>query len=131
MAKQPTITEAVERARHAQDRRIEAVRSLAEKRQELADARERSDRDLAELRAKLDAELAASAQAAGRAYSHALAAGWTGVELRRIGFTPPSKATRKNQPVARKASAAPPAPTPHPQPDEPAIAAVEPQPVAT
>ena len=101
MATTPTPEEAVERARRAQDQRIEAVRALAQARQRLTDERESADRERAELEARLKDRMREHEAADVKAFSAATAAGWTPEELRKIGFPEPEKKRR----VRRRATA--------------------------
>lgn len=90
MAKTVSIDEAVERAKQAQDQKIETIRTLAQKRQEVVDVHERFAEELK--RAEVE-DL--------HAYQLALKAGWTAADLKKIGFDEPSK---KRSPRRRKAA---------------------------
>lgn len=108
MAKHPSVDEAVERAKRAQDNRIDAVRTLAQAREALTATHEQGEREIAALRATLAEQDAAARQVDRQAYSRALAAGWTTAELVRIGFTaspkpPPAKPARTRVRGAGKA----------------------------
>ncbi|MGP5626718.1 hypothetical protein [Brachybacterium alimentarium] len=94
MATTPTPEEAVERARRAQDQRIETVRVLAQSRQELTNERESADRERTELEARLKERMREYEAADVKAFSAATSAGWTPEELRRIGFPEPEKKRR-------------------------------------
>lgn len=94
MATTPTPEEAVERARRAQDDRIETVRKLAHARQELATEREDADRERANLEARIKERAQQFEAADVKAYTAATAAGWTPEELRKIGFPEPEKKRR-------------------------------------
>lgn len=94
MATTPTPEEAIERARRAQDQRIETVRVLAQSRQELTNERESADRERAELEARLKERIREYEAADVKAFSAATSAGWTPEELRRIGFPEPEKKRR-------------------------------------
>lgn len=94
MATTPTPEEAVERARLAQDQRIETVRKLAQARQELATEREEADRERANLEARIKERAQLFEAADVKAYSAATTAGWTPEELRKIGFPEPEKKRR-------------------------------------
>lgn len=94
MATTPTPEEAVERARRAQDQRIETVRVLAQTRQELTSERESADRERAELEARLRDRMREHEAADVKAFNAATAAGWTPDELRKIGFPEPEKKRR-------------------------------------
>lgn len=94
MATTPTPEEAVERARRAQDQRIETVRVLAQTRHDLINERESADRERAELEARLKERMREYEAADVKAFSAATAAGWTPEELRKIGFAEPEKKRR-------------------------------------
>lgn len=94
MTTTPTPEEAVERARRAQEQRIETVRVLAQTRQELTNERESADRERAELEARLKDRMREYEAADVKAFSSARAAGWTPEELRKIGFPEPEKKRR-------------------------------------
>lgn len=94
MATTPTPEEAVERARRAQDQRIETVRVLAQTRQELTSERESADRERAELETRLRDRMREHEAANVKAFNAATAAGWTPDELRKIGFPEPEKKRR-------------------------------------
>lgn len=97
-----SVEEAVERAKRAEQDRIEAIRVLATARQSITDAREDAARELAELQAH-HSELQRDAEAADvRAYSAAIKAGWSPDALRDIGFTEPEKKKRVRARSARK-----------------------------
>ncbi|WP_271986657.1 hypothetical protein [Pseudoclavibacter terrae] len=102
MSSNVSIEEAVERAKRAEEDRIEAIRALATARQSITDAREDADREIAELQAH-HAELMRYAEAADvRAYSAAVKAGWSADALRDIGFAEPEKKKRVRARSARK-----------------------------
>lgn len=105
MAKTPTPEEAVERARRAQDRRIESVRALAQARQELTDERESADRERAELEARLKERVRSFEAADMKAFNAATATGWTAEELRGIGFPEPDKKRRARRSTGGKPTA--------------------------
>lgn len=94
MATTPTPEEAVERARRAQDQRIETVRVLAQTRQELTNERKAADRERAELEARLKERMREHEAADVKAFSAATSAGWAPAELRKIGFPEPDKKRR-------------------------------------
>lgn len=94
MATTPSPEEAVERARRAQEQRIETVRVLAQRRQELTNERESADRERAELEARLKERMSEHEAADVKAFNAATAAGWTTEELRKIGFPEPEKKRR-------------------------------------
>lgn len=79
MAKTLTPEEAIDRARKANEDRIEAIRHLAVARQRVADAQ---------------AELAAAEKEDLRLYQAAVSRGWTTDELKRIGYEEPAKKQR-------------------------------------
>lgn len=105
MAEQLTVDQAVERARRAQDEKIEAIRELAKGRQALADARDEAARKLAELERENAEHVGAAEREDVRLYGAATKAGWSAEELRKIGFEQPAKsaraARRKRSAVAR------------------------------
>lgn len=105
MAKEPSIEEAVERARRAQEDRITAIRSLAEARQSVTDVREETDRELAELQARIAQRIGDAEREDVKAYNAAVSAGWSPDELRRIGFAEPDKKARARRHAARKPAA--------------------------
>ena len=123
MAKQPSIEEAVERARRAQSQRLEAVREVATKRQELADLHEETARLMAELQARQAERVHAAELADVRAYNAALSAGWSLEELKKIGLGEPEKKTRARRRSARRA-------TTRPAPDDAQEAEQQPTPPA-
>jgi len=94
MAKAVSPAEAVELARRANEARVEAIRLLAEKRQTVADARDEQQRRLDEVKRETDAQVADAERDDVRAYSAALASGWSADELRKIGFDEPDKKAR-------------------------------------
>ncbi|WP_407792053.1 hypothetical protein ACR5MH_0010 (plasmid) [Streptomyces sp. L7] len=94
MATQLTPEEAIERARRLQDDRLNAVRGVAEARQRLVDVHDETARELAELQARIAERVAAAERDDVRAYNAALAAGWSGDELRKIGLPEPEKKAR-------------------------------------
>lgn len=107
MANEPSIEEAVERARRAQEDRITAIRTVAEKRQGLADVREETARELAELQARIAQRVRDAEHEDVRAYNAALTAGWTAAELKKIGFAEPEKKQRTRRRTTRRASTSP------------------------
>ena len=110
MVKVLSPEEAVERARRAQEGRIDAIRGLAEARQATADAAEDAARKLADVKRETDALIAEAERADVRAYNAAMAAGWSADELRKVGFDEPEKkkrvARRSRVPKASIAAAA-------------------------
>lgn len=102
MAKTPTPEEAIERARRAQDERIESVRLLAVARQKVDDVREATARERAELEARIAERVAEAEREDVKAYSAATAAGWSADELRRIGFVEPEKKARARRRSTRR-----------------------------
>lgn len=103
MATTPTPEEAVERARRAQEKKIETVRMLAQSRQELTNERESADRERAELEGRLKERMREYEVADVKAFGAATAAGWSPEELRKIGFPEPDKKRR----VRRRSSVRP------------------------
>lgn len=136
MAKEPTADEAIARARALQDDRLNAIRAVATARQAVADVREATAAELAELQARIAQRVADAEREDVRAYNAALAAGWTGDELRKIGFGEPDKkarvakrAARRTRPAARAQDPAP-AATPEASDAERVDADAQPEPVA-
>ncbi|WP_245993611.1 hypothetical protein [Xylanimonas allomyrinae] len=106
MAKTPTPDEAIERARRAQEDRIDAIRVLAEARQSVTDVRDETARELAELQAKIAERVGAAERDDVKTYNAALAAGWSVDELRKIGFPEPEKKARVRRRQTRAAAPA-------------------------
>jgi len=102
MAKEPTADEAIARARALQDDRLNAIRAVATARQTVADVREATAAELAELQARIAQRVADAEREDVRAYNAALSAGWTGDELRKIGFAEPDKKARVAKRTARR-----------------------------
>ena len=90
----PSIEEALERAKQAQEERLNAVTDLVTKRQQNADAQEHAERRRRELETELSAQLKDAENADVVAYSRALNVGWTEQELKKIGLPAPTKKTR-------------------------------------
>jgi len=105
MAKELSIEEVVERARRAQEDRLNAIRTLAEARQGVTDVREETDRELAELQARIAQRVGDAEREDVKAYNAAVSAGWSPEELRKIGFTEPDKKARARRRAARKPAA--------------------------
>lgn len=105
MAKEPSIDEALERAKRAQADRLNAIRVVAEARQHLADIREETDRELAELQAQITERVKEAERGDLRAYNAAVQTGWSTEELRKIGYTEPEKKARVRRRTARKPAA--------------------------
>lgn len=125
MATQLTPDEAIERAKRLQDERLNAVRAVAEARQQLVDVREETDRELSELQARIAQRVGDAERDDVRAYSAAIAAGWSAEELRKIGFAEPEKKARARRRAPRKSPArstgdAPAAHAGEPSPEAPA-----------
>lgn len=119
MANQPSVEEAVERARRAQEDRIAAIRTVAQARQSLADVREQTARELAELQEQIAQRIRQAEQEDVRAYNAAVTAGWTPAELKKIGFPEPEKKQRARRRSTRRtatSTAAKDAPSPPPEP---------------
>lgn len=112
MTKAPTPQEAVLRAERAQQDRIESIRRLAEARQHLDDIRADADRRRAELEQEISDAIASAESDDTRAFMAATTAGWSPIELRKIGFTEPTKTRARNR--RRKAPARPADETPAP-----------------
>ena len=102
MPRELTVEEAVERARRAQEDRITAIRTLAEARQSLADVREETARRVAEVQREAAEQVAAAEREDVKQYNAALAAGWSGEELRKIGYAEPDKKARVRKRASRR-----------------------------
>lgn len=85
-----------------QDDRLNAIRAVATARQNVADVRAATAAELAELQAKIAQRVADAEREDVRAYNAALSAGWTGDELRKIGFAEPDKKARVAKRAARR-----------------------------
>ncbi|WP_144797919.1 hypothetical protein [Microbacterium paludicola] len=94
MARTLSVEEAEARANQLQQERLNAIRGLAEARQNVVDAREDADRRRVELERELAAQINDAERADVQRYNAALSAGWTEVELRKIGFDEPEKKQR-------------------------------------
>lgn len=105
MARQPSVDQAIERARRVQDDRLNAVRHVAEKRQALTDVHEQTARELVELQARIAERIRQAEREDVLAYNAALNRGWSAEELKRIGFTEPVKTARVRRRAARRESA--------------------------
>lgn len=110
MAKTLSVEEAEARANQLQQERLSAIRGLAEARQNVVDVRADADRRRADLERELAAQINDAEREDVQRYSAALSAGWTDVELRKIGFDEPDKKQRTRKRAARKP--APPQTTP-------------------
>lgn len=102
MAKEPSIEEAVARARRAQEDRISAIRFVGEARQSLADVREETTRELVELQAQIAKRIADAEREDVKAFNAAITAGWSIEELRKIGYAEPVKQVRARRRSTRK-----------------------------
>jgi hypothetical protein len=102
MAQTLTPEEAVARAERAQAQRLDAIRTLAHARQAVTDVREQTERERAELEARIAEQIGAAERDDVKAYNAAVTAGWTDVELRKIGFAEPEKKARTRRRAARK-----------------------------
>lgn len=122
MATQLTPEEAIERARRLQDDRLNAVRGVAEARQRLVDVHDETARELAEMQARIAERVAAAERDDVRAYNAALAAGWSGDELRKIGLPEPEKKARAKRRTTRRPAAPKPSPEQSEETSEPAPA---------
>lgn len=110
MAKTLSVEEAEARANQLQQERLSAIRGLAEARQNVADVRANADRRRAELERELAALVSDAEREDVQRYNAALSAGWTAVELRKIGFDEPDKKQRTRKRAARKPSSSQAAP---------------------
>lgn len=102
MAKELSVEDAIERARRAQEDRIEAIRVLAEARHELDSIREKGARELAELQARISERTTSAERDDVKAYNAAVSSGWSADELRKIGFSEPDKKARARKRAPRK-----------------------------
>lgn len=102
MAKEPSIEEAVARARRAQEDRISAIRFVGEARQSLADVREETTRELVELQAQIAKRIADAEREDVKAFNAAMTAGWSIEELRKIGYAEPDKKVRARRRSTRR-----------------------------
>lgn len=102
MSKEPSIEEAIERARSVQEDRINAIRVLAETRQHLADTREETASELAKLQASIAQRVETAERADLKAYNTALHAGWSPEELHKIGYAEPDKVKRVRRRATRR-----------------------------
>lgn len=100
MTKLPSVDEAVQRARQAQDSRIESIRALAEARQHVQDVRTDTEARVAAIQAEAQQQRSAADSADSAAFTAAVSAGWSIEELRKIGYTNPKGKPRKR--AARK-----------------------------
>lgn len=99
------IVSSIARATQLQQERLSAIRGLAEARQNVVDVRADADRRRADLERELAAQLNDAEREDVQRYNAALSAGWTDVELRKIGFDEPDKKQRTRKRVARKSPA--------------------------
>ncbi|MFT8396687.1 hypothetical protein [Propionibacterium sp.] len=105
MSKEPSIEEAVDRARRVQEDRINSIRILAEARQGLADTREETATELAKLQASITERVGTAERADVKAYNAAVSAGWTPEELHKIGYAEPDKKKRIRHRATRRKAA--------------------------
>jgi len=101
MAKTLSVEEAEARANQLQQERLSAIRGLAEARQNVVDVRADADRRRADLERELATLVSDAERADVQRYNAALSAGWTDVELRKIGFDEPDKKQRTRKRAAR------------------------------
>lgn len=97
MAMNPSVEQALERARRAQEDRLATVQRLAEARQQLDMARLEGEQRIAAVRKEVDATIRDVTTADAKAYQAALASGWAPAELKKIGFADPHAAPRKRR----------------------------------
>lgn len=102
MAQEPSVEEAIERARRVQDDRIKTIEVVAKARQNVADVRDETARELAEFQARIAERVGEAERADVKAFNAALSAGWSVEELKKIGFGEPEKKTRARRRTARK-----------------------------
>lgn len=105
MPKELSVEEAVDRARAAQDARVEAVRSLAIVRQALVDERTAAAERVAELERQNADAIGAAEREDAKAFASAVKAGWSEEELKKIGFPEPEKQARAKRRRATKSEA--------------------------
>lgn len=94
MTRIPSPDEVVERARRANDERIESVRALAHSRQAVADAAAEGSERVAAVQREVAESIAAAEARDVAAFDAALSAGWTAPELRKLGLNEPAKKAR-------------------------------------
>lgn len=107
MAQNIDIDKAMARARQAQEKRLESVRTLATARESLMDLTARQEAEMDELRKRHDAERGDAEKEDSKAYRAAVRAGWTEAELTKIGFEQTDKIRRSGRSKARRRRAAP------------------------
>ena len=103
----PSGEEALERAKQAQEERLNAVSDLVTKRQQNADAQEHAERRRRDLEAELATLLREAEDADVVAYSRAINVGWTEQELKKIGLPAPAKKTRTKRRAQQRTKPAP------------------------
>lgn len=104
---EPTVEEALERARQAQEDRIEAIRGLGQSRDALSRTRDDADRRMAELKSELDQFISEAEKKDRRAYQSAIKAGWSEAELRKIGYGTPDRKTKQRRSRRRESGDTP------------------------
>ena len=102
MTQLPTVDEALQRARQAQEERLKTIQALVEARQHVHDVREETARELSELQAQIKERIAAAEKADRQAFAAAKRGGWTVQELRKIGLPEPGRTTRTKRQPTRK-----------------------------
>ena len=102
MTKLPSVDEALQRARQAQEERLKTIQVLVEARQHVHDVREETARELAELQAEIKERIAVAEKADRQAFAAAKKGGWTDQELRKIGLPEPGRTTRTKRQPTRK-----------------------------
>lgn len=110
--------DAVKRASQLQDARIEAVRDLARARSSLGEANRTARQRLAQVEAENAALIATAEREDLRTYTAATRAGWSGDELRKIGFDQPAKLRRVRRRKRKDADLSEPEKGMDPAPDE-------------
>jgi len=101
MAKKLTTEEAVERAKRAQENRLNAIRDLAEAHHNVTTTREQTTQQLAQIERETTRKIADAERNHTQHYNAALTSGWTTTELRKIGFNNPEK-THTQKPAEKK-----------------------------
>lgn len=102
MTKLPTVDEALQRAREAQEERLKTIQFLVEARQHLHDVREEGAREIAELETQIKQRIADAQKADRQAFAAAKRGGWTVQELRKIGLPEPEKTLRTRRLASHK-----------------------------
>lgn len=97
MAPELTVEDAVARARQAEERRMDAIKRLAEAQQNVTATQQAGTERMAQVKREADELLGAAEKENAKRYSDALSAGWTAAELRKIGFRDPKKSSHSRR----------------------------------